>query len=361
MSASADARNRRSRPPAPPPSPASPPPISWEASCLHTPSSPTRSSRPIRGGRKPPRVRALDGLTVEVARRDRVRPARPERRRQVHHRQDPLHAVPAGRRERATSPASTSCAEPDAVRHAIGLVSQKPSSDPMATGRENLVLAARIQGLSARRRPGTRPRAARPVRPRRRRRPARQDLVRRDGPQARRRDRARAPPAGAVPRRAHHRPRPRGARGDVGRDRPAVGRRAGDGAADHALPRRGRPPRRPARDRRPRPGRGRGHARRAQERAARRRGRRGTRLRADAAGAARARCAGLGLRDVVDRGEPAAGPGGRRGARRPRRARRAGRGRDAGVVGDRRPTVPRRRLPAHVGHGTHGGRRGVAA
>jgi ABC-2 type transport system ATP-binding protein len=39
-------------------------------------------------------------------------------------------------------------AEQASVRRAIGLVSQKPSSDPMATGRENLVLAARIQGLS---------------------------------------------------------------------------------------------------------------------------------------------------------------------------------------------------------------------
>ena len=37
---------------------------------------------------------------------------------------------------------------PSAVRRRIGLVSQRPSSDPMATGRENLVLAARIQGLS---------------------------------------------------------------------------------------------------------------------------------------------------------------------------------------------------------------------
>lgn len=36
----------------------------------------------------------------------------------------------------------------DAVRRAIGLVSQKSSSDPMATGRENLVLAGRIQGPS---------------------------------------------------------------------------------------------------------------------------------------------------------------------------------------------------------------------
>ena len=39
-------------------------------------------------------------------------------------------------------------ADPDAVRRRIGLVGQRPSSDPMATGRENLVLAARIQGLS---------------------------------------------------------------------------------------------------------------------------------------------------------------------------------------------------------------------
>jgi ABC-2 type transport system ATP-binding protein len=39
--------------------------------------------------------------------------------------------------------------EPDAVRRAIGLVSQKPSGDPMATGRENLILAARIQGFAA--------------------------------------------------------------------------------------------------------------------------------------------------------------------------------------------------------------------
>jgi ABC-2 type transport system ATP-binding protein len=38
--------------------------------------------------------------------------------------------------------------DPNAVRRAIGLVSQKSSSDPMATGRENLILSARIQGLT---------------------------------------------------------------------------------------------------------------------------------------------------------------------------------------------------------------------
>ena len=36
---------------------------------------------------------------------------------------------------------------PGAVRHTIGLVSQKPSAAPMMTGRESLVMAARIQGL----------------------------------------------------------------------------------------------------------------------------------------------------------------------------------------------------------------------
>jgi ABC-2 type transport system ATP-binding protein len=38
----------------------------------------------------------------------------------------------------------------DQVRRRIGLVSQKSSSDPMATGRENLVLAGRLHGMSGR-------------------------------------------------------------------------------------------------------------------------------------------------------------------------------------------------------------------
>jgi ABC-2 type transport system ATP-binding protein len=37
---------------------------------------------------------------------------------------------------------------PDAVRRLVGLVGQKSSSDPMATGRENLVLAGQIQGMA---------------------------------------------------------------------------------------------------------------------------------------------------------------------------------------------------------------------
>ena len=41
-------------------------------------------------------------------------------------------------------------ADPDAVRRAIGYVSQRPGFDPTATGRENLVLQARIYGLRGR-------------------------------------------------------------------------------------------------------------------------------------------------------------------------------------------------------------------
>jgi ABC-2 type transport system ATP-binding protein len=39
-------------------------------------------------------------------------------------------------------------ARPDRVRHAIGFVAQKQVSDPMDTGRENLVLAGRLQGMT---------------------------------------------------------------------------------------------------------------------------------------------------------------------------------------------------------------------
>jgi ABC-2 type transport system ATP-binding protein len=39
---------------------------------------------------------------------------------------------------------------PDRVRHTIGFVAQKQVSDPMDTGRENLMLAGRLQGMTAR-------------------------------------------------------------------------------------------------------------------------------------------------------------------------------------------------------------------
>ncbi len=98
-------------------------------------------------GRGADPVRALDGLTVEVA-AGRVVAL--------------LGRNGAGKS--TTVKILTTLARPDsgtafvagidalhdqqAVRQAIGLVGQKASSDPMATGRENLQLAGRIQGLT---------------------------------------------------------------------------------------------------------------------------------------------------------------------------------------------------------------------
>jgi len=41
-------------------------------------------------------------------------------------------------------------AEPDRLRHVIGYVAQQPVADPSASGTENLVLAARLHGMTAR-------------------------------------------------------------------------------------------------------------------------------------------------------------------------------------------------------------------
>jgi ABC-2 type transport system ATP-binding protein len=100
-------------------------------------------------GRRKPRVRALDGLSLEVA-------------------AGSVFALlgPNGAGKSTTVKIFTTLSRadsgsasvlgldvdvaPDRVRRRIGLVSQKPSSDPMATGRENLVLAARLQGISGR-------------------------------------------------------------------------------------------------------------------------------------------------------------------------------------------------------------------
>ncbi|HET8616216.1 MAG TPA: ABC transporter ATP-binding protein [Actinomycetales bacterium] len=99
-------------------------------------------------GRGKERLRALDGLSIEVAAGTVV-------------------AVlgPNGAGKSTTVRILTTLSRPDsgsasvcgldvqrrpaAVRRLIGLVSQKSSSDPLATARENLVLAGRIQGMPA--------------------------------------------------------------------------------------------------------------------------------------------------------------------------------------------------------------------
>ena len=172
-----------------------------------------------------PASSALDGLTFERRGRNRLRPARPERRRQVDHRQDPLHPLARRLRRRVRRghrrrEASGPRAPRDRLRRAeVGRPTRwtpasRTSCSPAACTACRANAAKRARG-----------RAARPVRAPASRQAPGQDLLRRHGPQARRRDRPHAPPRGAVPRRADHRPRPRGPRRDVGRDRADDARR----------------------------------------------------------------------------------------------------------------------------------------
>ncbi|MGW5238950.1 ATP-binding cassette domain-containing protein [Monashia sp. NPDC004114] len=98
------------------------------------------------GRRKPP-VRALDGLTLRVRTGEVFGLLGPNgagksttvRILSTLSRPDSGTARVAGH---------DVLADPSAVRHAIGLVSQKPSAAPLMTGRESLEMAARIQGMS---------------------------------------------------------------------------------------------------------------------------------------------------------------------------------------------------------------------
>ena len=102
------------------------------------------------GGRRgAPRVRALDGLSLEVAAGTvfgLLGPNGAGKSTTV------KILTTLSRADSGTAEVAGHAVErdPDAVRRAIGLVSQKSSSDPMATGRENLVLAGRIQGMPRR-------------------------------------------------------------------------------------------------------------------------------------------------------------------------------------------------------------------
>jgi len=100
-------------------------------------------------GRGKPPVRALDGLSVQVAAGSvfgLLGPNGAGKSTTV----KILTTLSRPDSGRASVAGIDVTLNPDRVRRAIGLVSQKPSSDPMATGRENLVLAARIQGLGRR-------------------------------------------------------------------------------------------------------------------------------------------------------------------------------------------------------------------
>jgi ABC-2 type transport system ATP-binding protein len=98
------------------------------------------------GGRGAPPVRALDGLSVEIAAGTvfaLLGPNGAGKSTTV----KILSTLSRPDSGSATVAGLDVARQPDRVRNAIGLVGQKASSDPMATGRENLELAGRIQGM----------------------------------------------------------------------------------------------------------------------------------------------------------------------------------------------------------------------
>ena len=160
--------------------------------------------------------------------------------------------------------------------------------------------------------------------------------------------RARGAPARAVPRRAHDRARPAQPAPAVGDDRGARGRRH-DRPAHHAVPRRGRPARRPHRRDRPRQRDRRGHAGRAEGPRGRRAARGDARgLRPGAGGDRGARAAGRRAAEVRPRDPRDAAE---QGARRHRRGgaparRRTASGSPTSPCGGRRSTTCSSRSPA---------------
>ena len=153
-------------------------------------------------------------------------------------------------------------ADPDAARRRIGVALQEAGLDPRQTGRELLVLQARLFGMSRAQAAERAAGAARARRPRRGRGPADQGLLRWHEAPARPRVGARARARGPVPRRADHRPRPGQPAHRLGRA--ATHQRARhDGLPHHAVPRGGRPALRPAGDHRRRAHRPGGDARRS--------------------------------------------------------------------------------------------------
>ena len=150
--------------------------------------------------------------------------------------------------------------EAGAVRRAIGFAMQEAGLARYATGREHLLMMGRLYGLSRAQARARARRAADAVRARGGRRPPGAHVLGRHAQAHRPRLRARAQAAPAVPRRAHDGRRPDLARGALGRAAPAAGR-GRLAVPDDALPRGGRPPLRPARDRRSRRDRRPRHAR----------------------------------------------------------------------------------------------------
>ena len=151
-----------------------------------------------------------------------------------------------------------------ALRAHIGLAGQYAAVDENLTGFENLEMVGPALPPGKRALPGALARAARALRTHGCGGPPGEDVLGRHAPQARPRRGARGAPAGAVPRRAHHRARPAQPPSALGDDRGACGRRH-HRAAHHPVPRRGGQARGPHCGDRPRPGDRGGHLGRAEE------------------------------------------------------------------------------------------------
>ena len=145
-----------------------------------------------------------------------VRLPRPQRRRQVDHDQDALHAASARRRQRRASPATTSCAS--ATTCAATSASCSRTRRSTATSPPSRTCASTPSCTACRRR-SCRDRMRQVLEMvglwERRRQP-RHDVLRRHEAPARDRPRPAALAARAVPRRADGRPRPADARVDLG-------------------------------------------------------------------------------------------------------------------------------------------------
>ena len=196
-------------------------------------------------------VRALDGVDLEAAPGTVLGVLGPNGAGKTTAVRILTTLLAARRRHAPAWPASTWSATPAQLRSRIGLAGQYAAVDENLTGLENLTWSAASTATAAARRKA---RAAELL--------ERfgltdagdrvgEDVLGRHAAPARPRRGAGRAPAGAVPRRADDRPRPAQPARPLGDDRGAR-RRRHDRAADHAVPRRGRPARRPDRGHRPR-------------------------------------------------------------------------------------------------------------
>ena len=155
-------------------------------------------------------LHVLRGVDFDVATRQHLRPARLERGRQDHDREDPVHAAALRTPARRPSTATTSRRNPSQVRESISLTGQFAAVDEILV-RPREPGARRQAAAPAEPRPGRR-RPARPLQPRRGRIAPGVDVLGRHASPARHRDEPRraarrcssstSRPRGSTPRRA---------------------------------------------------------------------------------------------------------------------------------------------------------------